>query len=201
MKYLAIIFATLITGTAHAQATYGASIDVQGVGAFEIMEGDESPRIDFEFWARSNIEFNLGYLKWLDATCSGHTLTSENMMRADGACGYSLLMYGGHSNGSWSAPRSDAPAGTWNPLSKIKIVEVTDSVSNKEIKGSFYLQVQDDNCYVRNNDNHNRLLQVQACTLAGGGFEICSPYISFNIIDDDTNEEPKITYNSCFSGY
>ena len=200
MKYLAIIFATLITGTAHAQATYGASIDVQGVGAFEIMEGDESPEIEFEFWARSNIEFNLGYLKWLDATCPGYTLTSANMLGEDGSCGYSLLMYGGHSNGSWSAPRSDAPAGTWNPLSKIKIVEVTDSVSNKEIKGSFYLQVQDDNCYVRNNDNHNRLLQVQACTLAGGGFEICSPLISFNIIDDDTNEELKITYNGCFSG-
>ena len=199
MKYLAIIFATLITGTAHAQATYGASIDVQGVGAFNIMEGDESPQIDFEFWARSDIEFNLGYLKWLDATCGGYTLTSENMMGADGECGYSLLVYGGHSNGSWSAPPPDAPDDKWNPLSVIKTVEVTDTVSNKEIKGSFYLQVRDDNCYVRNNDNHDRLLQVHACTLAGGGFEICSPPISFNIIDDDYKEgrEPEITYAGC----
>ena len=175
-----------------AQPTYGASIDVQGVGAFNVMEGDESPKIEFEFWARSNIPFNLGYLKWLDATCSGHTLTSENMMRADGSCGYSLLMYGGHSNGSWSAPRSDAPAGTWNPLSVIN-----DNGINQEIKGSFYLQVQDDNCYVRNNDNHDRLLRVQACTLAGGGVERCSPELLFNIIDDDTNEEPEITYAGC----
>ena len=185
----------LFVTTAKAQATYGASIDVLGVQEFTIMEGDESPEVEFEFWARSNIEFNLGYLKWLDATCGGYTLTSENMMRADGVCGYSLLMYGGHSNGSWSAPRSDAPAGTWNPLSVIK----NDDIS-QVIRGSFYLQVRDDNCYVgiRSGDHvRNRTLRVQACTLAGGGVERCSPLISFNIIDDDTNEDRKDTYGGC----
>ena len=188
---LTVLLASGAAQVANAQPTYGASIDVQGVGAFEIMEGDESPRIDFEFWARSNIEFNSGYLKWRDTTCSGHTLTSANMLRkGGGSCGYSLLMYGGHSDGSWSAPET---ADAWNPLSKIKIVEVTDSVSNKEIKGSFYLQVRDDNCHIP-----NRRLRVQACTLAGGGDERCSPETTFNIIDDDTNEEPKITYGGCF---
>ena len=192
MRFLAIILATLIAGTAQvadAQPTYGASIDVQGVGAFEIMEGDESPEIDFEFWARSSIEFDLGYLKWRDPSCSGVPLRSAEMMRGDGSCGYNLLLYGGHSDGFWIAPPSDAPAGTWNPLSVIK----NDDIS-QVIRGSFYLQVRDDNCHIP-----NRRLRVQACTLAGGGVEACSPETTFNIIDDDYKEgrEPEITYAGC----